>query len=202
MTPHARGFTLIEVLVAMSVFAIMALAAAGIASAALDRRTDLDAVDTRLKQVQLSHALIKADLDQIVLRPTRDVFGAARPTDLGGQNQDQGQSLLSFVRGGWANPGGIELRPSLQYVAYVIEDGALVRKSRAYLDPTPDTPTTVTTMLDGVTAAHVLFFAGEQWLDRKQVPFSPAAPLPQALALDLSVTGLGDLRFAFMVQQP
>jgi general secretion pathway protein J len=202
MTPHTRGFTLIEVLVAMSVFAIMALAATGIASAALDRRADLDMVDNRLKQVQVSHALIKADLDQIVLRSTRDAFGTTTSSALGGENQEQGRPLLSFVRGGWVNPNGLEQRPSLQYVAYVLEEGALLRKSRAYLDPTPDTPMTVTAMVDGVTAARVVFLAGEQWLDRKQVPFNSAAPLPQALALDLSVSGLGDLRFAFTVQQP
>lgn len=202
MTLHARGFTLIEVLVAMSVFAIMALAATGIASAALDRRADLDVVDNRLKQLQLSHALIKADLDQIVMRPTRDPFGGFVPAALGGDNKQQGRALLSFVRGGWVNPGGLEQRPSLQHVAYVLEDGALVRKSRAYLDPTPDTPAMVTTMIDDVSDARVLFFAGEEWLDRQQVPLNPTTPLPQALAIELSIAGVGDMRFAFTVQHP
>lgn len=202
MTDHARGFTLIEALVAMAVFAILALAATSIASAALERRADLDAVDDRLKQVQLSHALIKADLDQMVLRPTRDAYGATTPSALGGANQDQGRPLLSFVRGGWVNPGGLESRPSVQYVAYVLEDRTLVRKSRAYLDPTPDTPTASTTLFNNVSEAQVLFLSGDQWLDRKQVPLSPRTPVPPALAFDISVDGLGDLRLAFTVPQP
>jgi len=196
MTPAARGFTLIEVLVAMAVFALVALMTAGLASSALSARSELDVADERLRKLQTARALMKADIGQIVWRPARDAFGGSgRSGFIGGATGDT-EPLLAFVRGGWTNTGG-EARPSLQYVEYAVVGEALVRRTRAALDPTPNTPTEELTLLAPVIDAGVSFLTGETWQPLWRAGQASNAVLPDAVALELTLEGLGEVRQVF-----
>jgi general secretion pathway protein J len=196
MSANARGFTLIEVLVAMAVFALVALMASGLASSALSARGELDAADERLRRLQTARALIKADIGQIVWRPARDAFGGAGRGGFVGGIMNDGEPLLAFVRGGWTNTGA-EARPSLQYVEYAVVGDALVRRTRAALDPTPNTPVEEMSLLQPVSGVEVSFLTGETWQPRWRVGQVQGAALPDAVALDLTLQGLGPVRQVF-----
>ncbi len=197
MTGSSRGFTLVEVLVAMSVFALVALIAAGVASAALETRNTLDATDGRLRQVQLARALLKADIGQVVWRPTRNAFGGVGQSGFVGGSVGEREPLLAFVRGGWTNPAGAEARASLQYVEYALEGDALVRRTRAYLDPTPTTPIESVVILRAVSDVSVSFLTGGTWKPQWRVGQASGLALPDAVALDMTIEGLGELHQVF-----
>lgn len=188
-----KGFTLVEMLVALLVFGLLAAAGVAVMSFAIDNQTVVRARTERLGQVQRARALLKADLEQAATRRTRgeDGLPARGPFQGGGEGP-----LLALTRRGWDNPDGSP-RASLQYVEYALADGRLERRSRPALDGAPLGPPQV--LIDRVQGARVAFFADGAW--RESWTPSPTAPLPQAVRLDLTLADLGQVRQLFLTPE-
>jgi general secretion pathway protein J len=193
----ARGFTLVEMLVALLAFSMLAAAAVSILNASLRNKEAFDAAAASMQEIQLARAIVKADLAQMAPRAVRGAYGGRAHTGFVRDNSGDKAVLLSFVRRGWDNPQGAEARSSLQYVEYVLEQGSLVRRSRPYLDPTPDTPMFSRVLFTRVGAAKVSFLSGNVWTEQWR-PVTSSADLPKALALDVSLEGFGNLHQAFL----
>jgi general secretion pathway protein J len=191
----AAGFTLIEMLVAIAVFGLVAAAGAGLAGAAMDNQQRMEGADAAYRDLQTARLLMKADFAQATARPVRDAFGRAERWSFAGGVGADSIPRIAFVRGGWTNPAGQDRRASLQYVTYEVRDDVLVRISRARLDAAPDTPVTETTLLRGVKAASITFFTKGQWLP--QWRGTVAAAVPEVVAIDLDLAGVGRVRQLF-----
>jgi general secretion pathway protein J len=88
------------------------------------------------------------------------------------------QPFLTFTKGGWANPAGIQ-RPALQRVAYVLENNTLRREHYPVLDALLSTQTVKRELLTGVKSVQFRYMdVTRQWRD--QWP-------PPGLAGDLNV---------------
>lgn len=198
---RSRGFTLVEMLVAMVAFSLVAAAAAGILNLSLRNASAFEETDGATRQLQIARTIMRADFAQIARRPVRDTYGAAIPAVFVGGAGEAGDPMLRFVRHGWDNPDGAEERSSLQYIEYAVEGGALVRRTRPYLDPTPDTPVTATTLISDVRGVTVSFLSRGQWSD-KWLAANVQGALPDAVALEMKVAAAGGLRQAFLVEEP
>jgi general secretion pathway protein J len=73
------GFTLVEVLVALAIFALLAGAGALVLSQTIDTRFALRAETDRIGDLQRMHAMLKADLAQAAPRRVRAPTGRSRP---------------------------------------------------------------------------------------------------------------------------
>jgi len=113
-----------------------------------------------------------------------------RPAFVGGGDD----VLFALVRRGWDNPDAAP-RASLQYVEYAIEDGRLVRRARTALDGAALGPSQV--LIDHVRTAKVAFLTRGEWLSAWIS--SPAAPLPEAVRLDLDADSTGQVRQLFLL---
>lgn len=195
---NARGFTLVEMLVALLGFSLLAAAAAGILGVTLRDKEALARGNEVITELQLARTMIRNDLGQVVQRPVRDAFGA--PDQRGLSGGEPGEPLVAFVRRGWDNPGG-EDRSSLQYVEYVRDGSMLLRRSRPYLDPTPETPVTATPLLTGLSDAKVEFLSHGQWIDR-WIAGGETPPLPDAVQVTVTLGALGEVRQSFLVGDP
>ncbi|MDX2143247.1 MAG: type II secretion system minor pseudopilin GspJ [Rhodospirillaceae bacterium] len=192
----ARGFTLVEVLVAMAIFSLLAIASSAIASGVLSARESLDASDRSLAVLQTGRALMKADFAQIVLRPTRDAFGTARPAFAGGPISER-QPLLAFVRGGWTNAGGLAERSSLQYVEYEVVDRQLIRRARVHVDPSPDTPSTTIVLAEDIDSVTISFLSKGQWRPQWRGDVGAGGAIPDAVAIEFRLGQVGPMRQVF-----
>ncbi len=197
----ARGFTLVEMLVAMVAFSILVAAAIGILSLTLRNKQVFKQSSEVMQELQVARAIMKADLGQLAPRSIRDSYGGRPHASFGKRATDGNNVLLSFVRRGWDNPAGEEARSSLQYVEYILEGGDLIRRTRPYLDPTPGTPAVTTRLFVGVGAVKIAFLSGNQWSDDWR-PVTSNADLPKALAVTVAIAGLGDIRQAFLTSAP
>ena len=95
------GFTLVEMLVAMLIFAMLAVAGVGLLRASVDTQA---AIDNRLDGINAQErvaALFTADLGQATARPQVGL-GESRQLSFSGT-----PSSVSLMRGGWANPDGL-----------------------------------------------------------------------------------------------
>jgi general secretion pathway protein J len=128
-----RGFTLIELMVAVFITAILFAIGYGAVNQAVKNREALEAQQDRLIAIQTAVRTIAQDVNQMTMRPIRDPTGNdSLPVIIAnGSNQ---QRLVEFTRGGWANPAGVQ-RPALQRVVYLFEENTLRRQYWPVLDP-------------------------------------------------------------------
>ena len=153
------GFTLMEVLVALAVFAVIGVLATQI----LRQMTDFGghAVERGglLTDAQRALEIMRRDIEQLAHRPVRDVFGdAGSPVAMGG-----GEWLLEFTRLGWRNPLA-EQRSDLQRVAYAWNGDELHRLFWRVLDRAPGSEPSRQLLLAGVSevAFTALDSAGDE----------------------------------------
>lgn len=185
------AFTLIEVLVAVAIFGILAALAYGTLSRTLTSADMLTVRMERLTAIQRTVRYLVDDFMQLAPRPVRDELGdnlmPALSTDF------ETNYALELTRGGWSNPAGLP-RGTLQRVAYRLEDGELVRYYWAVLDRTLGNEPVAHALLDGVENVEFRFMQENgEWTD-EWPPANRAGPLglrlrPRAVEV---VVSLGD----------
>ena len=152
------GFTLLELLVAMGIFALMAAMAYGGLNVIMNESQATKKHAVRLAQLQTSFLWLGRDIEQTVNRSIRDEYGENQSAL---SNTDVGIIQLELTRGGWRNPTG-RARSNLQRVAYSIRDNQLVRSYWNVLDRAQDSKPLETILLDGVTRMDLRFLAGQE----------------------------------------
>ncbi len=192
---HARGFTLIEVLVALLVFGMIAAAGVSVMAYAADNQGVVRGRMDRLAEFQRARGVLRADLAQVAPRRTRGAGGvASRDAFVGGASSQSGdRALLAFVRRGRVNADA-DPRASLQYVEYRYADGRLERATRAALDGAPLGPPQV--LLTGIRSARVAYRGRGAWNDGWE---GGAEAIPEAVELDLELDGLGRIVQRFLL---
>ncbi len=180
------GFTLLEVIVAVALFAIISTVTFSALKITLDSREQTDKQLDRLQELQMTFTLIGRDLRQIVNRPIRDLFGSEKGPLVGG-------STLEFTRSGWRNPAQHQ-RSHLQRVGYGVVEEDLVRLSWWVLDRSESSESVSVAMLHDVQALEVRFLDSQQewqtqWpVSSSNLGGSPAATPPPALPRAIEVT--------------
>ena len=178
------GFTLVEVMVSLLIFGVIASAGVALLTVSVDNRETVRAATERLAALQRTRALLKADLGQAVDRPGRDTSGARVRDGLSGG----GTVLLSLTRTGWSNPSQ-QPRASMQRVDYVLNGRRLERRPLGFLDGARPGPQQI--LLEDVTQARITFIA-----DGIESPVWPATDqrrMPDAVRIDLVLEGYGEV---------
>jgi general secretion pathway protein J len=187
----ARGFTLLELLVALALFALVAAMSYGGLAAMVRTQEGLRAQGDRLAALQLAVGLLERDLRQAAVRPIRDRMGETLPTLLG---QSRALELTTLSP---ANPLVVS-RPNLQRVGYLLDRRRLVRQAYAVLDRAPGTQPAVKTLLEEADDLGIRYLSrDQQWFDAwpppRPVPSDPLA-LPRAIEIRLALVGYGTIR--------
>jgi general secretion pathway protein J len=158
-----RGFTLIEIVIAVMITAILFTMAYGAIQQAIGNRERLQQNSARLRAVQYTVRSLVQDFSQLAPRPVREPLGEGYQPALvtGGTDATQ----VSLTRGGWMNPQGAE-RSTLQRVRYRLDDGKLVREHWLVLDATLEPEPVKRVLLSGVRSFKLRFYSdGRNWQD-------------------------------------
>jgi len=187
---RGNGFTLLEVLIAMSIFSVIGLGAAQMLRSMIQTRERTQARIEAFNSVSQALALLERDLTQIVSRPIRDEYGESRPSLLVGNDAYP----LEFTRTGWSNPLNFP-RSDLQRVAYArSDDGELVRYFWLVLDRAEDSSPKSQVLLAGIRDLRVNLVDDQG----AQTDFWPntAEPggLPAAIEIILETEKMGEVR--------
>lgn len=188
-----NGFTLIEMMVALLIFGMLAAAGVSLltfsvrAQAAAAQRLDAVANDQRMA------SLLASDLAQALPRITRDVIGANQPA-FSGTNGVGALPMLRYVRGGWTNPDG-NPRASIQRVEIALDQGRLERRTYAMVDGATAGPAMV--LADNVENVRLRYRDKGVWAASWQNP-APAS-MPKAVELIVKRQGQPALMMAFLV---
>jgi len=193
---RAAGFTLVEMLVALLVFALLSAVGVGVMAYAVDNQGVIQSRMDRLGKFQRARALLQADLAQAAVRRVRGRDGmAARDAFVGstGGTPSGGAPLLALVRRGFANPDE-EPRASMQYVEYRLVDGQLERGVRSALDGAMTGPPQV--LLTGIQAASIDYHYRGAW---NRGWAGGMETLPDAVRLKMDLDGLGRVEQWFLL---
>ncbi len=190
-----QGFTLIEIMVAVSIFAIMSVMAWGALGRSLsDAEMLTDRMD-RLQAIQRSVRFITTDLSQAAPRSVRSELGDRQvPAILSSLTSE---FAIELTHGGWNNPAGLP-RGSQQRSAYRLEEDKLVRYHWNVLDRTYSNEPVVTVMLDDVESLFFLFYdesgtSSETWPPQNTVGSTSARIRPRAIEMVLSLGDVGEI---------
>lgn len=170
-----RGFTFIEVLVAVAVFAVLALSSALIFAQMSDASRISETRHQRLSELQFAFLVIDRDVRQMVARPIRALPEESRRFYVSNRGDliDSDMGGLAFVRAGWTNPGMMLPRSELQPVVYRVREGVLQRLHRPFVDDTSGEQS-MQNLLYGVQDFEVLFLhrgdSLERWQRQDELP--------------------------------
>jgi general secretion pathway protein J len=179
---RTRGFTLLELLVAMFIAAVMFAIGYGAINQAMNNRSQLQEQQARLLEVQTAMRVLEQDVVQLAPRPIRQPVGDGWLPALIGQSDPNTQPILQLTRGGWNNPNGVQ-RPGLQRVAYFLEKNTLRREYWNVLDPTLQNTTQKRDLLTHVKTVTFRFMdVSRQW-QTQWPPTAVAGAMGQESAL-------------------
>ena len=188
-----QGFTLVELMVSLLIFSL--LAAAGVGLLAFSVRAQGATTDKLADIAQLNQlgSALSADLAQVRARPTRNEAGDAMPAFAGADGSGT-QPMLRLVRAGWTNIDEAP-RPSEQKVEYRFENGALVRVAYPMLDGAAAGPSAA--ILKDVAAIGLRYRYAGAWNDRWDGTVD--RPLPDAVEMTVTRTDGTLFRELFLV---
>ncbi len=192
------GFTLLELLVALSVFTVMSAMAYGGLSSLLNTRETVVRKGETLTRLQMTFNRLATDVEQALARRGTDGMGSERPALAGGEGFIY---FLEFTRGGRSNPQN-RPRSALQHIAYSLEDETLKRHSWHYPDHLAGEEPLTTTLLKEVQDVEIRFLSSS----RSWQPFWPpdvregvSIKLPKAVEITIEKNGWGRIRRLFEV---
>ncbi len=125
---YSKGFTLIEMVVAVAIFAVVGVLAYGGLNYVLKDQAHLKESSEKLKNLQLAFRYIERDVAQLTNRSIRNQYQDLQPAFVG-----DGEKAVSFTHSGLRNPAGL-VRSRLQRVTYEVADSTLTRYTWAHLD--------------------------------------------------------------------
>ncbi|WP_076413949.1 type II secretion system minor pseudopilin GspJ [Shewanella sp. UCD-KL12] len=190
------GFTLLEMLVAIAIFAMLGLAANSVLSTVIQNDEVTKEFSAELKAMQQGFGALERDLGQMVARTPRLLEGGRGSTvfQTGSDILDSESEALVFFRLGWLNPDGILPRGSIQSVAYVVRDSALERWYYPYPEPEFGAEPIKTIVMKNVVSVEYSFYMEDKW-ERKV----DGTKLPKAIAMEIELEDLGKIQRKFLL---
>jgi len=217
-TDRAAGFTLLELLIALSIFAVVSLMAFEGIAALLRAEERIGAQQERLRDIDRAVAIIARDLQDIAPRRIR-----LASDDIQAPLVLDGRRVL-LTRSGWSNPAE-QRRSAFRRVEYEIANATLSRSYFLALDPAGRDEAIEAPLLDRVTEFEVRVRSGGEWTDTwpqevaaVPVKVDPNAPppdpetpatdpedgeprlLPEAVEVTMEVEDFGRIRRLIVIE--
>ena len=207
---RASGFTLLEVLIAMAITAIIAALSFASIDQAMNSVEGLRRQGERVSELNRAWGLLTRDLHHFVSREVRNEFGGVDAPLMGGEIAN---SSLMFTRTGWHNTIG-RVRSNMQRVRYILEDTTLYREYWLVLDRTSESEPLRVAVLEDVESIEFRFlpasfavgpreFETDDWPEAWAVGGTGnGTGVPEAVEIRLTLEDWGEVRWLYELPQP
>lgn len=179
--PRSRGFTLLEIVVAVAIFMVIAAIIFPAMVQFLEIRDRIEAKHQRLTGLQKTFLFLANDLRYAVRRAAKDEYGDVGKTTLK-LNED---GLLDFTA----------LYPDMEIVGlgvprrvnWSLEDGQLQRVQYPVMDPAADTRKIVQNLLSEVASVEIEVSFVEDGRDQQEDHWEEVARLPDLIEINIEM---------------
>ncbi|GLT20380.1 type II secretion system protein GspJ [Vibrio zhanjiangensis] len=190
------GFTLIEVLVAIAIFASLSVGAYQVLNQ-VQRSNALSLERSeRLKMLQRTLVYMDGDFRQIATRQTRTNGAESNGMFLEWKEYliDSDAKGIMFTRLGWHNPQQQFPRGEISKVGYRIKDDVLERVWWHYADTPAGQEGVSLPLVDKVEKFEVKFWQGSDWTKE----WTKKEALPKAIAVELTLKDYGKIERIYL----
>lgn len=190
------GFTLLEVILAIAIFAMVGLTSATMFSTILNTQEKVDEKNARLVELQRAFLVMERDFLQMTKRTIRIEGEAPLQGFLHSNESTYSRNThgIAFVRQGWSNPALLLPRSDLQAVAYQLEEETLNRLHRIFVDSVVGEEPKVRPLITGVDQVDFEYYYQNKWASELN-----GEELPKAIAIEIELQDLGLIRREFIV---
>ena len=200
LTKNKNAYTLIEVLVALTVFAILATITSSVMYNTYTTQKNITRHSEDLLQIELATTILERDIKQVVNRPVVRKQMQIKPAFWGNS------TYFELTRDGLVNPKSIEKRSTLKRIAYLCSNGQLIRRSWPHLD-TPKVKTyDDKVLLNNLQKCEFNFFDKKrqilsEWVIGQNLQASRAQLLPIAVQVNLRFTDYGEYNRIYIIPE-
>ena len=202
-----RGFTLVEVLVTIAIFALLGLGSFAVLDQVLRTKQQSEQRLGQIEQLQYAWLLIHNDVRQAVAKPTRPDMNEVVQRYVSNEREqfDSDSGALAIVRSGYDNPGLLLPRSELQPVVYRVRGATLERVSSYFVNDAQVEPQ-VQPLLDNIDSFYVRFFRGNEQADGNQGQtagwserWTTEGDMPQAIEVTIVSSAFGEMSRIFLL---
>jgi general secretion pathway protein J len=159
--PQYQGFTLIEMVIAVAIFAVMMVIAFPGLTHIAKVGDQVGQANSRLSELQFALTYLNRDWTQVSSRKILDQYGDEKSHIVIEDNS------ISFTHSGWSNLLQ-QKRSELQRVQYLVKENQLIRQYWVSLDQVPAEEPVSTVLIDDVEFFAIFFIDSaeqpiEQW---------------------------------------
>jgi general secretion pathway protein J len=191
-----RGFTLVEVLVALTIFALMSVLAYRGLTAVLETRAHVSDDNRRWREIALTLDLFEQDLGAVVERPVRDAGDLVQPAFVGdplATDDDAAPLIFSRTGSAWQTGSAADV----QRHGYRLRAGTLEQMVWPVLDQAPHSAPTVHPLIEGVERLELRYLdAAGNWQPRWPLPGLQTG-LPAAVEVVVEIRRAGRITRVF-----
>lgn len=195
-----KGFTLIEILIALTVFAIIATLTSSSLYYAFNTRARVSAEADQLNTIQFAVSIIQQDTSQIIDRPIRGNEMRLFPVIVGQRN------YLEFTRDGNVNPMSMEKRSTLKRIAFVCMEDKLIHRTWTSLDPVDRNIYNDKVLLDNLIDCHFNYLNQnlqflDEWREQTVTQDQIKESFPKAVQLHIAFKNWGKMNMLFPIPE-
>lgn len=181
------AFTLIEILVALMIFAIVGVLAAKSLHAMIRTHHILQKKDQQLLQLQITMNRMRRDMTQIIDRPIVDADGNSEAAFVVSQDNE-----IVFTR------TGVQNSSHMQRIGYVLDKNKLIRLTWNVLDQPPHLKPEKQVLLNHVQSLQWQFLTDKNQLVSSWPP-THASSLPKAIEMVMQIQNRGVIQGIFPI---
>lgn len=194
MKNSKQGFTLIEVLIALSVFAILATITSTALYHAFNTRARVNQQADKLNALQLAISILSRDTEQVVERRIRGNEMRLFPSFVGLPR------YYEFTRDGFINPDALEARSTLKRVALICKNNQLIRRTWSVLDPVNHNKAEDKILLDNISHCEFKYINSSlqslsEWRADALTQNQRQEPMPKAIQINFTVQNWGEFNY-------
>ncbi len=196
-----KGFTLIEVLISILIFAFLATGAYQVLGSAIDTDEIAGKKISRLGEIQKVISLMDMDFNHIAYRSNRYVTTSSHRYIWAQKNiYNSDDWAIEFVRASNMNPGAMLDRNELLRVAYRLKNNNLERGTYVRTDPAQNDEPNWEIVLKNVSRFEFRFNASSTSIN--WTGSTASTSLPHAIEVTMTLEDVGKIRRVYRVVRP
>lgn len=148
----------------------------------------------KLTKIQLSLLLMSRDFEQVIDRPVINAKNMSEGALVGTPR------MVTFTHSGWANPGGIAPRATLQRMQYSIENHRLIRSIWPVLDQTAKTEPIPRVLYDKISNLRFEYLDDKGKFQNNWPTENAPTALPVAIRVTLILENWGKITQIYLLK--